>query len=77
MDNATRAAERTIAVLSPAFTGVAVRACGMGGGFRADPEGEERRLIAVRSLVGAAPGLAVNHQRTRRGERGAGRADDS
>jgi hypothetical protein len=48
MDNATRAAERTVAVLSPAFLESPYGRAEWAAAFRADPQGQQRKLIPVR-----------------------------
>ena len=48
MDNATRAAKRTIAVLSPAFLESPFCRAEWAAAFRSDPTGGDRRLVGVR-----------------------------
>jgi tetratricopeptide (TPR) repeat protein len=48
MHDATRVAERTVAVLSPAFLASEFCAAEWGAAFRRDPAGKQRRLVPVR-----------------------------
>ena len=78
MDNATRAAERTMAVLSPAFLESRYCRAEWAAAFREDPEGEQRKLVPVRVRDCEPDGLAGLGRVRRSGRPGArGRAREA